>query len=507
MDKIDIRINTKHIVKNDVFFCFINAEKYLTNDIFDKVSKMYVGKGFFQRIKNYNQIDIQIVNTNINKIIELKDDELFDKLVYELKNRYQVPKNLFAITGTKGKTSTSWYVMQFLGFNQIKCGYIGTLGVYFNNGSEIVKLNQEDTLTTPDIDDLYRYLAELKQLEAEKVVFEVSSHSLQQGRIAGLSIDVAGFTNLSQDHLDYHKTMDEYFNAKSLLFSKYLKKSGFAIVNSDDGRFEQIEGICKTTRKTLITFGRSESADLQILNVKETTDFQFVKLLFGGKIFDVKTRIIGEFQAYNIAMAMMFACKSGIEFDKIVEQVEFLQAPLGRMQRVKNSNIFIDYSHTPQSLKEGLKLLSGLYNQVVVVFGCGGDRDKQKRPIMFEIARRIADKVVITNDNPRTENDEKIIEDILCFESEKENNLKNDDFVKSEIEKICGEFPVVKSKEIVVEKDRAVAIKIAVDMYKKCADNSKIAVLIAGKGHEDYQIIGTKHRHFSDYEEVVKNLD
>ena len=126
---------------------------------------------------------------------------------------------------------------------------------------------------------------------------------------------------------------------------------------------------------------------------------------------------------------------------------------------------------------------------------------------MFEIARRIADKVVITNDNPRTENDEKIIEDILCFESEKENNLKNDDFVKSEIEKICGEFPVVKSKEIVVEKDRAVAIKIAVDMYKKCADNSKIAVLIAGKGHEDYQIIGTKHRHFSDYEEVVKNLD
>ena len=203
---------------------------------------------------------------------------------------------------------------------------------------------------------------------------------------------------------------------------------------------------------------------------------------------------------------MMFACKSGIDFDKIVEQVELLQAPLGRMQRVQNSNIFIDYSHTPQSLKEGLKLLSGLYNQVVVVFGCGGDRDKQKRPIMFEIARRIADKVVITNDNPRTENDEKIIEDILCFESEKENNLKKDEFVKSEIEKICGEFSVLKSTEIVVEKDRAVAIKLAVEMYKNCSDNSKMAVLIAGKGHEDYQIIGTKKRHFSDYEEVVKCL-
>ena len=195
-------------------------------------------------------------------------------------------------------------------------------------------------------------------------------------------------------------------------------------------------------------------------------------------------------------------------FDKIVNFVSELQAPLGRMQRVFDTNIFIDYAHTPKSLQEGLLLLSGLYKRVIVVFGCGGDRDKKKRPLMLEISKRIAKDVIITNDNPRTESDIDIINDITCFYKDKqeENDLLKDDFVVNEMNNIKQNFKKIKCKKSIIEKDRRKAIEIAIKLYKNSRNIKKTAVLIAGKGHEDYQIIGTEKRHFSDYEEVVKVL-
>ena len=516
--KFDVRISTKHIVRGDVFFCFKEAEKYIADDIFEKSSKIYAENGFFNRVCNI--VNGKALNENKSKIIEIGDGiKLHNKLVEELKKRYKIPSKLLAITGTKGKTSTSWFVLQLLSKCGIKCGYIGTIGAYIDIGKGIEKLNKEDTLTTPAIDDLYRFLDKMHSVGVEAVVFEASSHSLQQGRIDGLEIDIAGFTNLSQDHLDYHKTMDDYFNSKCLLFSKYLKNDGFAVINVDDKRCNGILNICSKNiinSGNIITFGAKCNTNYRIIKTKQKPDFQTIKIEYNGKKYNLRTRIIGDFQAHNIVMAMIFAekCYNNIIdnnsniFDKIVNFVSELQAPLGRMQRVFDTNIFIDYAHTPKSLQEGLLLLNGLYKRVIVVFGCGGDRDKKKRPLMLEISKRIAKDVIITNDNPRTESDIDIINDITCFYNNKqeENDLLKDDFVLNEMNNIKQNFKKIKCKKSIIEKDRQKAIEIAIKLYKNSRNIKKTAVLIAGKGHEDYQIIGTEKRHFSDYEEVLKVL-
>lgn len=515
--KFDVRINTKHIAVGDVFFCFKEAEKYLNADIIEKCSQIYVEGGFSDRVCNI--LDNEVLGKNKNKIIEFEDGEkLHNKLVEELKKRYKLPSKLLAITGTKGKTSTSWFVLQLLSKCGIKCGYIGTIGAYVDIGNGIEKLNKEDTLTTPAIDDLYRFLDKMHSVGVEAVVFETSSHSLQQGRIDGLEIDIAGFTNLSQDHLDYHKTMDEYFNAKCILFSKYLKNDGFAVINVDDERCNGILNICNkniTNSSNIMTFGVKNNACCRIIKTRQKPDVQTIKIKYNNQKYTIKTRIIGDFQAHNIVMAMIFAEKcynqlinNTSNFDKIVSFVSELQAPLGRMQRVFDTNIFIDYAHTPKSLQEGLLLLSGLYKRVIVVFGCGGDRDKKKRPLMLEISKRIAKDVIITNDNPRTESDIDIINDITCFYDDKqeENDLLKDDFVLNEMNNIKQNFKKIKCKKSIIEKDRRKAIEMAINLYKNSRNIKKTAVLIAGKGHEDYQIIGMEKKHFSDYEEVVKVL-
>ena len=251
------------------------------------------------------------------------------------------------------------------------------------------------------------------------------------------------------------------------------------------------------------------------LKILKNQDGQDVELKFEEKKYNFHTKIIGEFQIENIMQAVLFIIsvyKKKISIQKVCNIIPLIEAPKGRMQKVKNSNIFVDFAHTPKSLEESLLLLNELFDNVFVVFGCGGDRDKQKRPIMLNVAKKLADNVFLTSDNCRTENIKNIINDILCVENKDDKNpLFNDYFVKNEIEKFNKEIlqhQVVKNGEILVDPDRKKAIEIAILEYKKLeSNNKKVALLIAGKGAEDYQIIGTTKYHFSDFEEAVKNLE
>lgn len=500
----DIVINTKHITKGDVFFCFKEAEKYISEKNLQDASKVYCTSGFVDRVFSESGC-LHGVDVNKYKAKIYEKDYLNNFLVESLKTRYHQPTNLIAITGTKGKTSTAWYVMQILGFCGKKCGYIGTIGVYSFDGIELQKLNKDYTLTTPDIDELYRYLHKFKQLGIDNVVFEASSHALKQGRLNGLDIKYACFTNLSQDHLDYHKTMEEYFTAKSLLFLKYLNQNkGICIINNEDNYGKKLVEICQKHNLSIKTIGLAEDNDLIVKSIKQLELGQEVCFFANGKTYDIYTEILGEFQILNIAEAIEICCSiDGIEYSDVCKSFSKIVAPIGRMQKVLNTNIFIDFAHTPKSLEESIKLLRSRYKKVAVLFGCGGNRDRQKRPIMCEIATKMANFVVITSDNLRHEKPEEIIKDITCFLRKDYNNeLINDEFIKNEIKNIDAKYND-DTCEIKVIENRHEAIDFIVNKFLNV---SKLAVVIAGKGHEDYQIIGEKKKHFSDYEEVQKAI-
>ena len=494
VNKKDIKTNTKHVAVGDVLFCCLKAEQFLTADVLDKVSEVHVERGFFDRNNGFADYKTKIVETaNFNQ-----------DLLAALKKAYQIPSTVMAITGTKGKTSTSWFVMQILGLCGIKCGYVGTIGAYIFDGKSYQKLNTEDTLTTPAIDDLYRFFDEMVQQNVQHVIFEASSHALEQSRFGDMHIKIAGFTNLSQDHLDYHKTMENYFNAKTLLFKQHQDAGDVAILNTDDTNFDKLKSICGDKKISTFEVG-SRGKDIKILSTSQHIDGQDVELEINGTKFAFRTDILGSFQVQNLAMAMAFAINCGVPVSKVLSAVPAVKAPLGRMQRVANEHIFVDYAHTPKSLEESLKLLKSLYDKTIVVFGCGGNRDKQKRPLMFEVANLLADELVVTSDNPRFETPADIIADITCFHFDKENLLRNDQFVLDEMAKLHDRYTKTAGKVVVIE-DRREAIKFAVNEYYDIKNDTKIGLLIAGKGHENYQILGDKKHHFDDVEEVEKAL-
>ena len=281
--KYNISTNTKHIANGDVLFCFLSAEKYLSVDVLEKVSQIYVVDGFYQRLERgelplYREDVLR--KHIIEKIIEKPEAEVYNLLVKKLQERYTLPQHLSAITGTKGKTSTCWFAMQMMDLCGKKCGYIGTIGAYYTDGvvdknkcGEISvwhKMKKDDTLTTPFVDEMYRFLNQMYELGVEYVVFEASSHALDQNRLAGIHIDVSGFTNLSQDHLDYHGNMHNYLLAKEKLFTDYQKSGDVAIINMDDDVANNVIDCCNNNNLSIETFGFSKDAKCKIMmqNVK-----------------------------------------------------------------------------------------------------------------------------------------------------------------------------------------------------------------------------------------------
>lgn len=376
--------------------------------------------------------------------------------------------SVIGVTGTNGKTTTTYLIKQMLeADNRNTVGLIGT--VEYAIGNETLPA----THTTPESLELHRLFAQMKQKGCTHVVMEVSSHALHQHRVYGIPFAAAVFTNLTQDHLDYHGTMEEYFNAKKVLFDS-LDEHAVAVTNVDSEFGTKIVEGCKAK---VVTYGMSNSATVQATNVSVSMN-GFTATVNGES---VSTKLVGRFNIYNFLGA--YAVMRGLDIavqEKETVYSKLIAAP-GRFDQIQSPNgwtAIVDYAHTPDALENCLQTIRDVLppermNKIITVFGAGGDRDRTKRPKMGAVAERLSDVIIVTSDNPRTENPDEIIDDIFEGITEKEKAMR--------------------------EPDRKRAIVKGLSMAKQ-GD----VVLIAGKGHEDYQVIGREKKHFSDKEEVVK---
>lgn len=367
------------------------------------------------------------------------------------------------VTGTNGKTTTTFLIHHLFESILRRAGLIGT--IHYSTGGEL----EESPHTTPESPDLQRLLGEMVNNDCRGVAMEVSSHGLSQGRVKGVAFDVGVFTNLTQDHLDYHGTMDNYYAAKRRLFEQMdteSAKEGVALINIDDPYGDRLS---KETfnRVKKLTFGRSVGADFQASDIRSDFDGTRFKLAFRERSFLVRIPLIGSFNVYNALSAIASAYAVGLNLREIVAKMaEAPQVP-GRLEAVGNRQInyrvFVDYAHTPDALVSVLETLRTLSpNRIITVFGCGGDRDVLKRPLMAQAAEEGGDYCILTSDNPRTEDPQKILDDA------------EEGFREREYEVIS---------------DRSEAIAQAIDLA-----GERDIVLIAGKGHETYQEInGVKH--------------
>lgn len=365
------------------------------------------------------------------------------------------------ITGTNGKTTTAFLVHSVLSEAGLTPGLIGT--IYYAG-----KTKGKAQRTTPEILDILKLFRKFKEENINSVVMEVSSHALKLGRVQNIKFDVAVFTNLTQDHLDFHVTMNEYKRTKLQLFS-LLKPGGWAVYNKDDEVSKDIE---RLPIDRWLSFGVTKDSDVRGRLIDDALSGLTLEIHYRKQQYVVHSELIGAFNLYNILGAFATGSALDIPPEKIIRGIESLNSVRGRMERV-GDNVFVDFAHTPSAIENILgsarKYTKG---KLIIVFGCGGDRDVDKRPAMGAIAARLADLAVITSDNPRSESPQKIIDDIMRG--------------------ITGG----NSKAIV---DRKAAIEYAISMK-----NDDDIVIIAGKGHEEYQIIQEKIIEFDDAEVARK---
>lgn len=393
--------------------------------------------------------------------LKVKDTEKYieQKLEEEYSSNFKDLK-IIGVTGTNGKTTTCYLIYQMLKELNKKAAYIGTIGFYLND--EIRELPN----TTPDILSLYKLIMEAKEKEVEYIIMEVSSHALSLSRIAGINFDVAAFTNLSQDHLDFHKDMIDYLNAKKLIIN-HLKQKGTLIVNLDEETSKEF------IFKNKLTIGKN--GDYKITNYNYNPDSTDLEFTFKNNTYKVKTNLINEFNIYNYLMSLAILNNLDIPIENIIKITNKVYPPRGRCETIKvnDSYAVIDYAHTPDAVEKIIKAYKELnLGQIITILGCGGDRDRTKRPIMGKIATTYSDKVIFTEDNPRTEDTNQIMNDII-----KDNKDTN--------------YEVIFNRED--------AIKKGLTMI-----NKDDFLLILGKGHEEYQIIGKEKIYFSDLETVIK---
>jgi UDP-N-acetylmuramoyl-L-alanyl-D-glutamate--2,6-diaminopimelate ligase len=374
----------------------------------------------------------------------------------------------YGITGTNGKSTTTLLmsaVLRAAGRNVISLGTIR-----YEIGDEVLGSD----LTTPSTDAFYGMLARGVEKGCESVVMEVSSHALAQDRVRGIRFDRALFTNLTQDHLDFHKDFEDYFTAKKKLFTDYLAEGGVGIVNIDSLYGARL---LREWNGARVTFSRQGEADLRVLSQKLSLEGTTLELSFrGGAAFTLTSRLIGSINVENLLAATAFGLSLDLPPETVVRGISEVTVP-GRNEVFSlpgdHGFAVVDYAHTPDALERVLESLRTLTpGRLQVVFGCGGDRDRGKRPLMGAIAERLADRVIVTNDNPRGESPEGILAEICNGMARPEN--------------------------AVVRPDRHEAIR---DGLEHLASGD--CLLVAGKGHENYQIVGAERRHFSDQEEIA----
>lgn len=375
-----------------------------------------------------------------------------------------------AVTGTNGKTTTAFLASHLLS-RKMRPILLGTIRYAFED--QVL----ESTHTTPDPDVLQPWLARMAARGADSVVLEASSHALEQERLAGMDFDGAVFTNLTQDHLDYHGTLERYLEAKQKLFT-LLRPRGTAWVNADDPSAPKVlERVCGSAR----TFGVRAEADLRAEAIRSDLKGSEFEVRFEGRRYVVRTQLLGLHNIYNILGALGLAVSAGMTLDEAIPALASFKGVPGRLERVPSEQgfeLFVDYAHTPDGIENVLSAVRPYAKRkLLVLFGCGGDRDRTKRPKMAAAVERFADRVIVTSDNPRTENPREIIREITAG------------------------FSAGYAARTAVQVDRARAIRQI--LLEARPDD---VVLLLGKGHEEVQIIGKERFPFSDRDEAIKAL-
>lgn len=467
-----ISFNSKSTKPGDLFVCIVGENFDAHKFAFDAVKNGAKALLVERRLDDLHVP--QVVVDNTAKAMALYSTYLYDNPSLKLR--------LLGITGTNGKTTVTHLLEKILEQHGKSCGLIGTLGNRFSSSQVYSNTNH----TTPQAPDLQYYLTEMVRNNMDYAVMEVSSHALDLHRVLGCHFSVALLTNITQDHLDFHVTMDNYANAKAKLFkalaySEADNKS--AIINFDDSNAKKfIDAVPEGVR--LITYGIHSDADIKAEDIYYSLEGTTFNCVTPTETFEIKLKITGQFSVYNALSAISIAIAEGVPSNVIQEALYNVENVPGRFEAVcKKPLIVVDYAHTPDGLSNVLSTARQLVSnngKLITVFGCGGDRDPTKRPKMGAIVEQLSDKLYVTSDNPRTEDPQQIITDILTG-------------IRS-----------LHSGHVKVEIDRAAAIEMAI----KDASEDDI-IVVAGKGHEDYQILADRTIHFDDREvvrEVVNRL-
>ncbi len=458
-----ISFDSSKIKKNYIFFAIkgnkFDGNNYI-NEAIKKGAKIIISE---KKIVKKKSNVIFLYSSNIRKLLAETSYKILDKK----------PKKLIAVTGTNGKSSIADFFFQILDLNSKKVASIGTIGIRYKGSKKFL------TNTTLDPIQLSSILKNLKRKKIEYVIMEASSHGLKQNRLDGLLFDIGIFTNLSHDHLDYHRNMKSYLESKLYLFKKLTKRKGNIVTDANIPQIRKIKNISKKNKINLnLIFNKKKG--IELISHTFSKERQILEIRFNKKKYKISLKLIGKIQINNLLMAMLAANKSGIEFKKIIKIIHNIKPVEGRVEKIgeikNNSKVILDYAHTPAALELVLLNIKEQFpnKKISLVFGCGGERDFKKRSIMGKIAEKYSDKVYLTDDNPRNENSSKIRKDI-----------------KKGIKKLkIRELP-----------NRKKAIHEAI-MGLKTGE----ILLVAGKGHEKSQDYGSKKLFFSDKEVILKSI-
>lgn len=453
-----ISYNSKKVQPNDIFIC-LTGEHTDGHEFADEA----LANGAIACVVERR------LSIEAPQIVVSSTEEIIAKISSIFYAEPSTKLNIIGVTGTNGKTTVTHLIQKlYEAFNQ-KCALIGTLGHKFSSEEPYLDAKH----TTPQAPELQSLLYDINEKCIDNVVMEVSSHSLVQHRVDYVDFNGAVLTNLTQDHLDFHITMANYFKAKAILFADLLTDD-FAVINADDAYADKfLEVISAGVNK--YTYGIKKDADVMAKDISFTGEGASFTCVIKGKEYKTTLSMNGMFSVYNVLAAITTALAIGFDIEKSIKVLEGISGVAGRFEVVcKKPVVIVDYAHTPDGLENVLKAAREITpegGKLICIFGCGGDRDTTKRPKMGKIAETLADKVIVTSDNPRSENPQQIITDILAgFQS---------------------------TTDVIVEPDRELAIKEA---YKLA--NANDVVLVAGKGHEDYQILATETIHFDDREKV-----
>ena len=446
-------------LKSNCLFILIEGEHF---DPHNKVTEIEKSVSFF--------ISEKPILTDVPYLI---DPDIKEKVGFIYSNFLNNPENKMehiGITGTNGKTSIA-SIIQFIFQDMFKTSYIGTLGLQING---VPVESDFDTPTTPQASDLVTIIKGLVDKNVAINVMEVSSHSLHQKRVISIPFSYAIYSNLTVDHLDYHGTFEEYLNSKKILFDS-LNANSVSIVNADDPNYLKM---IQDTKSEIITYSIYSDSHIKATNIRLNQDGTSFDVVHNNKTITFQTKLIGNFNVYNLLSVIALCLSKKIPISYLQEKISSFEGIPGRLEKIDSSdrNMFVDYAHSPDGLESVLRALNELKgtNSIITVFGCGGDRDSSKRPMMGSISDELSDFTILTSDNPRTEDPEKILDDIA--------------------KGFSGEFIRIT--------DRRDAIQKAIDIA-----TPQDLILIAGKGHEDYQIIGNTKIDFDDRKISVELLN